>query len=120
MATTNNAVLNQIVLVGRVGSATIYEGNEEIKDFARLTLAVNNNHYNQADKTRETQWYNVKAFDQEGINLIDKAEKGDLVQVTGRLGFETSVDKDGVSHTEPTIIIGGLKKVEKETKFKLV
>lgn len=117
MATSNNAVLNQVVLVGRVGSATVYEGNEEVKDFARLTLAVNNNHYNQTDKTRSTQWYNVKAFDKEAIALIESCDKGDHVQVTGRLGFETSIDKEGIQHTEPTIIIGGLKRVETETTF---
>ncbi len=51
------------------------------------------------DDGQEPDWFKVEAWRELGIAMTDTLKKGDLVEVTGRVKFETWTDRNGEQQT---------------------
>ncbi|XP_059470937.1 single-stranded DNA-binding protein, mitochondrial [Neocloeon triangulifer] len=102
----NEKTINQVTLLGRVGSDPQKRGNEE-HPVVIFSLATHLN-YKQASSglnVQKPEWHRICCFKP---NLRDYAyqyvKKGQRVHITGRLTYGEITDSEGVSRTTTAII----------------
>lgn len=72
----------QITIVGNLGRDPESKQSQNGKQYARVSLAASRN-IGQGDK--ETTWFSVTAWENQGQYLVNYAQKGSLVMIVGRL-----------------------------------
>lgn len=87
---------------------------------ARFTVATNYA-YKAQDGTAviETTWHNVSAFSSDRVQDINALEKGDKVEVTGRLINQRYVGEDGTERTYCEIRASSVRKIETDEPLNL-
>lgn len=92
--------MNKVLVVGRLGQAIELKGNDKVS-WTRFSVACD--HGKDKDGNKLTDWVPVVAFNQSAEYLDQYAEKGDRVEVEGRV-TTSSYEKDGETryYTEVT------------------
>ena len=92
--------VNKVILVGRLGKDPVLRGKDPEKPFATFTIATD---YGYGEK-RETEWTNCIVFGRSATYVCDRAQKGSLVMVEGRLRTRTYEDKEGLERRSTEIV----------------
>lgn len=85
--------MNKAILIGRVGSDVTLVKTEKAT-VARLNLATNERYKKGGDVVEETTWHRLVFFGKAAEIINEKAEKGRLMSVTGKIKNK-SYEKDG-------------------------
>lgn len=72
----------QITIIGNLGRDPVSKQSQSGKTYASVSVAVSRN-IGQGQK--ETTWFSVTAWEKAGQYLVNYAQKGSLIMVTGRL-----------------------------------
>lgn len=87
-------MLNQVVLVGRLTSDMEVKESEDGKKYCNMSLAIPRS-FKNADGVYDTDFVNIKTFDNIAQNTAEYCNKGDIVGVKGRIQTDSFEDKDG-------------------------
>lgn len=107
----NNAK-NNIQLTGNLGSVAEITTFENGKKLAKVSIAINEDYKADNKDVKKTTWVNL-AFWNEKTALVENLEKGDFVEVSGKLAIGEYTDKDGNKRQTTEVVIFELKKIEK-------
>ena len=77
-------MLNQVVLVGRLTSDMEVKESEDGKKYCNMSLAIPRS-FKNADGVYDTDFVNIKTFDNIAQNTAEYCNKGDIVGVKGRI-----------------------------------
>lgn len=88
-------MLNQVVLVGRVGNDPELKYTPSGVAVASFSLAVNRTFKSQQTGERETDWFDIVTWRQSAEYVANYIAKGRLVGVQGRLQARSWVAQDG-------------------------
>jgi len=72
----------QITIIGNLGRDPVSKQSQSGKQYANISVAVSRN-LGQGQK--ETTWFSVTAWEKLGQYMVNYAQKGSMVMVTGRL-----------------------------------
>ena len=72
----------QITIIGNLGKDPISKQSQSGKQYANVSVAVSRS-LGQGQK--ETTWFSVTAWERLGQYLVNYAQKGSMVMITGRL-----------------------------------
>jgi len=106
-------MLNEVTLIGRVGSVP------EVKEITtgtvtNISIATNRDWKDRSDKWHnETEWHNVVIYGKLGGSSIDKLKVGSLVYVKGRIKTNKWKDQNDVTHKYVDIIADDFKLLDK-------
>lgn len=107
MKTTTNSV----TLQGRLGAKPEAKNLGDNKSVANARLAVNEGYYDSNNEwVDKTAWFNLVFWDKLA-NLVTSLEKGELIQVVGRLTNNSYTDKDNKQQTVVEIVVQNVIKV---------
>ena len=87
--------LNQLNLIGRVGSEIELKTMPSGKTVAKFSLATNYSYKKGEEKIEETEWHNIVAFGKVADILARYVVKGQILFVSGRLKTDAWDGKDG-------------------------
>ncbi|KAJ1905722.1 hypothetical protein IWQ60_012222 [Tieghemiomyces parasiticus] len=92
------AMVNQVTLVGRVGSDPEVRAFDNGNSVAQFNMVTTDVFKNKEDEVVErTQWHRIKNYAQHSQDwMADKLKKGSLVYVVGSIRTDTYNDKEGV------------------------
>ena len=107
----NNAK-NNVQLTGNLGSVAEITTFESGKKLARVSIAINEDYKADNKEVKKTTWINL-AFWNEKTELVENLQKGDFVEVNGKLSIGEYTDKDGNKKQTTEVVIFDLKKIEK-------
>jgi single-strand DNA-binding protein len=114
---------NRVQLIGHLGHDPEIKTLESGKKLARFTLATNENYKNaEGQKTEETTWHNIVAWNGSAEIASKFLAKGKEVCIDGRITYRTYTDKNGVQKGSTEIVANELvllgatkEKTEKKT-----
>lgn len=113
-------MINQVVLVGRVGKdATVTKtstGKKMIKFILATWISIKDETHESGWRTI-TEWHNIVCWSDFADNLAEKLKKGKMVVVNGSIKYRDYEDKEGVKRYI-TEIIGQVKPVGQDKKDK--
>lgn len=113
-------MINQVVLVGRVGKDPSITTTQSGKKVIKFTLAT---WINVKDESHEsgwktiTEWHNIICWSDFADTLAEKIKKGKIVVVNGSIRSRDYEDKEGVKRYI-TEIVGQVKPVGQDKKDK--
>lgn len=87
-------MLNQVVLVGRLAQELKLEEREDNKKYTKIVLAVPRS-FKNSDGEYETDFIDVKLFNDIASNTCEYCKKGDIVGIKGRLQTSSYEKEDG-------------------------
>lgn len=87
--------INQVILVGRLGSDAEVRQNKTGKNVARFSLATTS----KGIQGQKTQWHSCLIFGQLADKLGQYLTKGSLVSVIGSISYRTD-EQSGKSYTD--------------------
>ena len=90
--------VNQVTLIGNVGSAPEVLKKTEKGTFIRFSIALNRQFTRQGQTVQKTQWHKVVANNGLGTFIAAHLKKGMRVFVSGELNRDKWTDKNGVVH----------------------
>jgi single-strand DNA-binding protein len=102
--------VNNVVIGGVVGRDPEVKSTTTGKTVASFSIAVDNG------KDRESDWYEINAWETSAKIVQDMVVKGSLVVVSGRLSQNKWEDKEGKKHTRVLVtatsinLVGGKRK----------
>lgn len=97
--------LNNVVIGGVVGRDPEIKFTSNSKKLANFSIAVDNG------KDKETDWFDVTAWEKQADIAESYMVKGSIVVVQGRLSQNKWEDKDGNKHTKAIIIASNIQLV---------
>jgi single-strand DNA-binding protein len=111
-------MLNQVVLIGRIGKDPELRYTPSGVAVASFSLAVNRQFRSQASGEQETDWFNIVAWKQSAEFAANYLGKGRLVAVQGRLQARSWVGQDGAKRYTVEVVaerLTGLDKPKEQT-----
>ena len=114
--------MNKVILLGNLTKDVEVRYTQSGKAFAKVGLAVTRN-YKNAEGERDTDFFNLLAWDKTAEFFSKYLNKGAKILVEGRLQ-NNNYEKDGVKHYGQDIIVqavefaGGKKDDSKDTAAK--
>tara|TARA_R110001606_G_scaffold233942_1_gene381568 strand:+ start:64912 stop:65235 length:324 start_codon:yes stop_codon:yes gene_type:complete len=84
-------------IIGRIGSVDIRE------KVAFISVAANRNYEKDGEWKAQTHWNNVSVFRKDLRERLEKANKGDLVRITGVL-YQNNREVDGTTVYETNVV----------------
>jgi single-strand DNA-binding protein len=106
-------MLNQVVLIGRIGGDPELRYTPSGVAVATFSLAVNRQFKNQATGEQETDWFRIVAWKQSAEFAANYLTKGRLVAVQGRLQARSWFDKDGGKRNTVEVVAERLTGLDK-------
>lgn len=95
---------NKVTLLGRLGHDPEVVVSRAGKEYLHLSLATET--WNGRDKVKETDWHRVRViFQGQVAYLRDRARKGDVPHVVGRLTSYTFTPKDSTQRISVAFIL---------------
>ena len=86
--------MNKVVLVGRLTAKPELRYTNSNTAFLRFTIAVNRN-FTAADGKREADFINIVAWRKQAETISRYFDKGNLIEIEGRLQTGSYDDRDG-------------------------
>ena len=114
--------VNQITIVGNVGSAPELSYGLNNNPFCRFSVAVNEQWKTDGEKREKVTWFPVIAFNGISEACANYLERGRLVAVQGRVQTREYDDKEGTKHqvmqvvAEKVTFLGGAKREDGEER----
>ncbi len=96
--------VNQITIVGNVGSAPELKYTQNSVPFCRFSVAVNEQWSKDGEKQERVTWFPVVAFNGKSEACANYLEKGRLVAVVGKVRTREYETKDGTKHQVMQIV----------------
>lgn len=96
--------INQITIVGNVGSAPELKYTQNNVPFCRFSVAVNEQWAKEGVKQEQVTWFPVVAFNGKSEACATYLEKGRLVAIVGRVRTREYETKDGTKHQVMQIV----------------
>lgn len=91
-----NTLKNRVQLIGNLGNNPEVINTDSGKKLAKFSLATNENYKNaQGEKTTETQWHQIIAWNKTAEIVEKFATQGKKVAVTGKLTNRSYEDSKG-------------------------
>ena len=112
--------VNQITIVGNVGSPPELSYGQNNNPFCRFSVAVNEQWKTDGEKREKVTWFPVIAFNGISEACANYLERGRLVAVQGRVQTREYDDKEGTKHqvmqvvAEKVTFLGGAKREERD------
>ena len=87
---------NLVVLIGRVGNEIETKTLSNEQQAVNFSLATTEHFTNsKGEKVEDTQWHKVVAYGKTAENVGKIVNKGDLIEVEGKIVYRSYEDKDG-------------------------
>ena len=97
---------NSVLLIGHLGMDPEMKQLQNGSSLARITLATNEIYRNnKGDKVTTTQWHNCVGWGKQAEVMSNLLKKGKRVAVRGKLTYHQYEDKNGITRTQPQIVI---------------
>ena len=91
-----NTLKNRVQLIGNLGNDPEVINTDSGKKLAKFSLATNENYKNaQGERTTETQWHHIIAWNKTAEIVEKFASQGKKVAVTGKLTNRSYEDAQG-------------------------
>ena len=114
--------VNQVTIVGNVGSAPELNYGQNNVPFCRFSVAVNEQWKTDGEKRERVTWFPVVAFNGISEACANYLDKGRLVAVQGRVQTREYEAKDGTKHqvmqvvAEKVTFLGAVKAEDREKR----
>lgn len=108
--------VNQITIVGNVGSAPELSYGQNNNPFCRFSVAVNEQWKTDGEKRERVTWFPVISFNSTSEACANFLDKGRLVAIQGRVQTREYEDREGTKHqvmqvvAEKVTFLGGAKR----------
>lgn len=96
--------INQITIVGNVGSAPELKYTQNNIPFCRFSVAVNEQWSKDGEKQERVTWFPVVAFNGKSEACANYLDKGRLVAIVGKVRTREYETKDGTKHQVMQIV----------------
>src|SRR6266705_3711363 len=90
--------VNQITIVGNVGSAPELSYGQSSVPFCRFSVAVNEQWKTDGEKREKVTWFPVVAFNSLAETCANYIDRGRLVAIQGRVQTREYEDRAGTKH----------------------
>ena len=90
--------VNQITIVGNVGSTPELSYSQKNVPFCRFSVAVNEQWKSDGEKREKVTWFSVVAFNGLAETCANFVDRGKLVAVQGRVQTREYEDRAGTKH----------------------
>lgn len=100
--------INEVTLLGNIGSAPEVRTLESGKKVATVSLATNDywTDKQSGEKKQDTQWHKITIWSERTIEYIaERFAKGDLVAVRGNLSYNEYEDSNNVKHRSVEVVV---------------
>jgi single-strand DNA-binding protein len=101
--------MNKIILIGNLGRDPDMSYTTNGTAVTKFSLAVTRRARANSGGERETDWFNIVAWQQLAETCNNYLKKGQKVYVEGRLEQRRYTDKEGVSRTAIDVIINDME-----------
>ncbi|GCE18374.1 single-stranded DNA-binding protein [Dictyobacter kobayashii] len=101
--------MNKIILIGNLGRDPEMSYTQNGTAVTKFTLAVTRRYGKSASGERETDWFNIVAWNQLAETCNNYLKKGQKVYVEGRLEQRKFTDKEGQNRTAIDVIINEME-----------
>jgi single-strand DNA-binding protein len=114
--------VNQITIVGNVGSAPELSYGQNNVPFCRFSVAVNEQWKTDGEKRERVTWFPVVVFNGLSEACANYLERGRLVAIQGRVQSREYDDRHGTKHevmqviAEKVTFLGGTKRDEQDSR----
>lgn len=114
--------VNQITIVGNVGSAPELSYGQNNVPFCRFSIAVNEQWKTDGEKRTRVTWFPVTAFNSLAESCANYVDRGRLLAVQGRIQTREYEDREGTKHqvmqviAEKVTFLGGAKRDEQDDR----
>lgn len=112
--------VNQIMIVGNVGSAPELNYGQNSVPFCRFSVAVNEQWKTDGEKREKVTWFPVIAFNGLAETCGNYIDRGRLVAIQGRVQTREYEDRAGTKHqvmqvvAEKVTFLGAAKREERQ------
>ena len=96
--------VNQITIVGNVGSMPELSYGQNNVPFCRFSVAVNEQWKTEGEKRERVTWFPVVAFNGLAETCANYVDRGRLVAVQGRVQTREYADREGTRHEVMQVI----------------
>jgi single-strand DNA-binding protein len=101
--------MNKIILIGNLGRDPDMSYTTNGTAVTKFSLAVSRRAKANSNGERETDWFNIVAWQQLAETCNNYLKKGQKIYVEGRLEQRRYTDKEGVSRTAIEVIINDME-----------
>jgi len=101
--------MNKIILIGNLGRDPEMSYTQNGTAVTKFSLAVTRRYGKSASGERETDWFNIVAWNQLAETCNNYLKKGQKVYVEGRLEQRKYTDKEGAPRTAIDVIINEME-----------
>lgn len=108
--------LNQTTIAGRLTRDPEMKQTVNGKNFARLSIAVDNHFQKGGEWEKDTFYITLQCWEYVAEKVVKNGFKGAPVIVTGRLNVSKWTDQNGVEKTNPEIIADRISVLEWQDK----
>ena len=114
--------VNQITIVGNVGSAPELGYGQNNVPFCRFSVAVNEHWKTDGEKRERVTWFPVVVFNGLSEACANYLDRGRLVAIQGRVQSREYDDRQGTKHevmqviAEKVTFLGGAKRDEQDSR----
>lgn len=107
-------MLNRIFLIGNLGRDPEMSYTPSGKAVTKFSLAVSRNQRNKetGENQKETEWFNIVAWDQLAETCNNYLRRGAKVFIEGRMQSHKYTDKNGVERTAWDVIANDMRMLE--------
>jgi single-strand DNA-binding protein len=98
--------VNQITIVGNIGSTPELSFTQNNVSFCRFSVAVNEQWKTDGEKREKVTWFPVVTFNSLAEICANYLERGRLVAVQGRVQTREYEDRSGTKHQVMQILAG--------------
>lgn len=113
-----NDLRNRVQLIGNLGMDPEMVTFENGKKLSKFSLATSQTYYDtKGEKTTETQWHNLVAWDKLAERVQKLLKKGSMVAVDGRLVYRTYDSKEGQKRYITEIVLSNLEILQKKKEL---
>lgn len=102
-------MLNQVNLIGRMGSTPELRQTQSDKSVCSFSLATTDGY----GESQRTEWHRVVAWEKTAEFLAQHVDSGRLVSVVGRLKTRT-YERDGVTHKVTEVVAHSVQLLDKK------
>ena len=105
--------VNEVLLVGHLG--TDPERLENTENGVRFRIATNKRRFSKAvnDYVVDTEWHNIKAWNQNAQYTLEHIQKGDYVLIKGEIHYHSYKDDNGKYGRNAEIIASRVTKLNR-------
>lgn len=104
-------MLNQVTLLGRLGSDPEVRETSNGKAVANFSLATDETYTKDGEKQKQTTWHKLVLWDKLAEIAQKWLHKGDLIAVNGRIQNREYEDSNGVRKTVVEIVVNNMRMI---------